>query len=174
MRYDNNKPKIIRYAIYTVLLVVTALLQNSRGAFPEVFGARAFVVLPLCVAIAMHEREIAAAVFGVAAGVLLDICTANDGFNSVVLMLLCAVCSLLISHFMQNNVVTSLVLSAGTISAYNILYVIANLVPAGGGSSVRQLLLFYLPSAVYTMIFVPIYYYIVRWIWGKAEESGNR
>ncbi len=174
MRYDNNKPKIIRYAIYAVVLVVTILLQNSRGAFPEIFGARAFVVLPLCVAIAMHEREIASAVFGVAAGVLLDVCTANDGFNSVVLMLLCAVCSLLISHFMQNNVVTSFVLAAGTVTAYNILYVIVNLVPAGGGSTVRQLLFFYLPSAVYTMIFVPVYYFMVRWIWEKAEESGNR
>lgn len=173
MRYDNNKPKIIRYTVYAVLLIATALLQNSRGAFPEIFGARAFVVLPLCVAIAMHEREIAAAVFGVTAGVLLDVCTANDGFNSVVLMLLCAVCSLLISHFMQNNVVTSFVLAAGTVTAYNILYVIVNIILAGGGGSVRQLLVFYLPSAVYTMIFVPVYYYIIRWIWGKAEESGN-
>ncbi len=174
MRYDNNKPKIIRYAIYAVVLVITALLQNSRGAFPDIFGARAFVVLPLCVAIAMHEREIAAAVFGAVAGILLDICTANDGFNSVVLMLLCAVCSLLISHFMQNNVVTSLVLAAGTVTAYNILYVIVNLVLAGGGSPFKQLLLFYLPSTVYTMLFVPVYYFMVRWIWEKAEESGNR
>lgn len=174
MRYDNNKPKIIRYAFYVGLIVVAVLLQNSRGAFPEIFGARAFVVLPLCVAIAMHEREIAAAVFGVVAGVMLDICTANDGFNSIVLLLLCVVCSLLISHFMQNNMVTSFVLAAGAISVYNILYVIVNLVLAGGGSPVRQLLLFYLPSAVYTMIFVPIYYFIVRWVWEKAEESGNR
>ena len=174
MRYDNNKPKIIRYAFYVGLIVVAVLLQNSRGAFPEIFGARAFVVLPLCVAIAMHEREIAAAVFGVVAGVMLDICTANDGFNSIVLLLLCVVCSLLISHFMQNNMVTSFVLAAGAISVYNILYVIVNLVLAGGDSPVRQLLLFYLPSAVYTMIFVPIYYFIVRWVWEKAEESGNR
>ncbi|MBR5441413.1 MAG: rod shape-determining protein MreD [Clostridia bacterium] len=173
MRYDNNKPMLIRYAIYAVVLVVAVLLQNSRGAFPELFGARAFVVLPLCVAVAMHEREIAAAIFGAVAGVLLDVCTANDGFNSVVLMLLCAVCSLLISHFMQNNVVTAFVLAAGTITAYNLLYVLANIVLAGG-SPVRQLLLFYLPSTVYTMVFVPVYYFLIRWIWEKAEESGNR
>ena len=173
MRYDNNKPKIIRYTIYAVVIIITTILQNSRGAFPEIFGARALVVLPLCVAISMHEREIAAAIFGVASGVLLDICTANDGFNSVVLMLLCAVCSLLISHFMQNNVVTSLVLSAGTISIYNILYMIINIGLSGGGSPVKQALLFYLPSAVYTMLFVPVFYFFVRWIYTKAEESGN-
>ena len=137
MRYDNNKPIFIRFAIYALVLVVTVLLQNSRGAFPEIFGARALVVLPLCVVVSMHEREIASAIFGVVAGVLLDVCTANDGFNSVVLMLLCAVCSLLISHFMQNNVVTSLVLSAGTISIYNILYMIINIVFALKVGSLR-------------------------------------
>ncbi len=173
MRYDNNKPKIIRYTIYVVVLIVTVLLQNSRGAFPEIFGARAFVVLPLCVAIAMHEREIAAAIFGGVAGMLLDVCIANDGFNSVVLVLLCAVCSLLISHFMQNNVVTSLVLGAGMISVYNLLYGVVNIAMSGGGNPLRQLTLFYLPSAVYTMLFVPVYYFIVKWVWEKAEESGK-
>ena len=173
MRYDNNKPKIIRYAIYAAVIAITALLQNSRGAFPEIFDARAFVVLPLCVAISMHEREIAAAIFGAAAGVLLDICTANDGFNSVVLLLLCAVCSLLISHIMQNNVVTSLVLSAGAISIYNVLYMLVNITLSGGGTPTRQALLFYLPSAVYTMLFVPVFYFLVRWIYTKSEESGN-
>lgn len=173
MRYDNNKPKIIRCTIYAVILMATVLLQNSRGAFPEIFGARAFVVLPLCVAVSMHEREIAAAIFGGAAGILLDVCTANDGFNSVVLVILCAVCSLLISHFMQNNVVTSLVLGTGMISVYNLLYGIVNIAMSGGGSPLKQLALFYFPSAVYTMLFVPVYYFIIKWVWEKAEESGN-
>lgn len=171
MRYDNNKTQYIRYAIYAVAVVVIALLQNSAGAFPEIFGARAFVTIPLCIAIAMHEREIAAAVFGAVSGVLLDVCTANDGFNSVVLMLLAAVCSLLISHFMQNNTVTALVLNAGAIGIYSLLYVIVNLALSGAGNPARQLITFYLPSLIYTMVFVPVFYYIVKWVYGKAAVS---
>lgn len=162
MRYDNNKPKYIRYAIYVALIIFTSLLQNSAGAFPEIFGARALVVLPLVVAISMHEREIAAAIFGVLSGVFLDICTANDGFNAIVLLVLASVCSLLISHFMQNNVVTAFVLSAGAIVAYNVLYVLVNFVLSGAGNPLRQLITFYLPSFIYTMVFVPLFYYIIK------------
>ncbi len=171
MRYDNNKNKYIRYAIYGITVVITVLLQNSPGAFPEIFGARAFVTIPLCIAVAMHEREITAAVFGAATGVLLDVCTANDGFNSVVLMLLAAVCSLLISHFMQNNAVTALVLNAGAIGIYSELYVVVNLVLSGAGVSLKQFAVFYLPSIIYTMVFVPVYYHLVKWFYSKSAAG---
>ncbi len=71
LHYGNNKPKYIRYAIYVVSIAVVVLLQNSRGALPEIMGGRAMLALPFVVSLAMHEREVAAAVFGALAGVLL-------------------------------------------------------------------------------------------------------
>ena len=65
MHYDNNKPKYIRYAIYVVSIAIVVLLQNSRGALPEIMGGRAMLALPFVVSLAMHEREVAAAVFGI-------------------------------------------------------------------------------------------------------------
>ena len=169
--YDNNKPKYIRYAMFAVLILIVSLLQNSNVAFPEIFGARAFLLLPLSVVISMHEREIPAAIFGAFSGALWDVCSANDGFNTLVLMLLSAISSILISHFMRRNVITSFVLSAGAVGIYNILYVIVNLLGEGAGNPLRQMIIFYLPSTIYTLVFVPVFYFLVDWIFENYKTE---
>lgn len=164
MHYDNNRPKYVRYAIYAALIIVAAVLQNSLNVIPEIFGARAFLLLPLCVSIAMFEREIASAIFGVAAGVLWDVSSGQDGFNALVLLIIGAVCSLLVSHFMRRNVLAATVLGAGAVVSYNIIYVLVNLVAQGAGNSVKQLFTFYLLSGIYTIVFVPVAYLLISYI----------
>lgn len=171
LHYGNNKNKYIRYGIYAILIVVVAILQNTVGFPPAVFGARAFILLPVCVSIAMYEREIAAAVFGVIAGVLWDVSSASDGFNAVVLLILCAVCSLLISHFMRNNVLTSLVLCSGSVVAYSLIYVFVNITASGAGVGIKQFLTFYLPSCIYTLVLTPVFYFIVSWIFNSHKTA---
>ena len=171
MHYDNNRPKYIRYAIYTALIVLTAVLQNSLNIVPEIFGARAFLLLPLCVCIAMHEREIASAVFGVIAGVLWDVSTGQDGFNALILLIVGAVCSLLISHFMRRNILTALVLGSGTVIAYSISYVLINLVAQGAGNPIKQLFTFYLLSGIYTLVFVPVCYLLISHIYNNYKTA---
>jgi rod shape-determining protein MreD len=171
IKYDNNKPKVIRYVIYSLAVIFVALLQNSAGALPEILGARALLAVPACVVIAMHEREIASAVFGAFTGVILDICTGTDGFNTFTLMVLSAVCSLLVSHLMQNNIVASLVLNAGAIVAYELLYIVVNYIFGGADGFATQLITFYLPSFIYTMIFVPVLYYLFRWAYTSHKTA---
>ena len=160
LHYGNNKPKYIRWAIFGALLALSVLVQNSVGGLTEIFGARIFLCIPFCVAIAMFEREVPAAIFGAIAGALWDISSGVDGFNTIVLMLLCAVCSLLISHLMRNNLITALVLGAGSVVAYEILYVATRF--WGAGSPVRQIFTFYLPSLIVTVAFVPLCYFIIK------------
>ena len=171
MHYDNNKPKYIRRVIYALCIVAFVTLQNSKFSLPQIFGARALIILPVCVSIAMHEREVSAAVFGAFAGVLVDLSTAGDGFNSVVLMLICAVCSLLISHFMRNNLVTALVLNAGSLAVYQIFYIVFNLVVGGRINPVRQIFTFYLPSFIYTIVFVPVFYELTKIIYKNFKTT---
>lgn len=164
MHYDDNKPKYIRYAMYAALAVGAFLLQCSNIALPEIFGARAFLLLPLSVCVAMHEREIPAAIFGVFCGLLWDNVSGVEGFNSLVIMILCAVCSILISHLMQNNIVTAFVLSGGTVAIYELLYIVVNFGFGGAGNPVRQIFTFYLPSFIYTIVFVPVFYGLTYYI----------
>ncbi len=163
MQYS-NKEKYVRYAIYAVLILIAMLLQSSNVAFPEIFGARAFLMIPLTIAISMHEREVPAAVFGAGAGVVWDSVSANEGFSTLLLMLLGAICSILISHLMRNNIITAFVLGCGAVAIYELLYIFVNIILSGAGGAIRQMLTFYLPSFIYTAAFIPVFYYIVRWI----------
>ena len=167
MHYGDNKPKYIRWAIFGAVLIASVLLQNSVGGLLEIFGARVFLCIPFCIAIAMFEREVPAAIFGAFAGALWDVSSGIDGFNTFVLMILCAVSSLLISHLMQNNLITALVLGAGSITAYEILYIVIRF--WGAGSPVRQIFTFYLPSLVITGVFIPLCYFLVKFIYNSFK-----
>lgn len=167
MHYGDNKPKYIRWAIFGAVLIASVLLQNSVGGLLEIFGARVFLCIPFCIAIAMFEREVPAAIFGAFAGAIWDVSSGIDGFNTFVLMILCAVSSLLISHLMQNNLITALVLGAGSITAYEILYIVIRF--WGAGSPVRQIFTFYLPSLVITGVFIPLCYFLVKFIYNSFK-----
>jgi rod shape-determining protein MreD len=171
LHYDNGKIKIKRYAIYVAIILMGEILQNSSLAFPEIFGARAFLLLPLSVAIAMHEREVPSGIFGAVIGVLWDISCASDGFNTFVVMLLCATCSICISHFMRKNIITALVLSSGAVCIYDILYIMINLLAEGAGNPIGRMFAFYLPSFVYTMLFVPVFYYLIDWVFDSNKTE---
>lgn len=169
MHYGDNKPKYIRWAIYGFLLTVAVLLQNSYGGLTEIFGARIFISIPLCVMISMFEREVPAAVFGAFAGALWDVSGGVDGFNTFLLMTLCAVCSLLISHLMRNNIVTAMALGTGGIAAYEIIYIAVRF--WGAGSPLRFMFSFYLPSLLITVPFVPLCYVIVGFIYKNYRNA---
>ncbi len=171
MHYGNNRQKYIRFGLYALIIGLVALVQNSPYVLPEIFGARALILLPLVVSIAMFEREIAAAVFGALAGILWDICSVKDGFNSVVLLLICAVCSLLIIRLMRNNILTALVLGAGSIVTYCVIYIIINLLFGGAGASISQIFTFYLPTGIYTLLFVPVFYFPISWIYNSHKTA---
>ena len=169
MHYGDNKPKYIRWAIFSALLVLSVLLQNSVGGLLEFFGVRVFLCIPFCVAIAMFEREVPAAIFGAVAGALWDVSSGADGFNTIILMALCAVSSLLISHLMRNNFITALVLGAGSIVAYEFIYIAVRF--WGAGNPIRQMFSFYLPSLIITVVFVPVCYFIVKSIYNSNKVA---
>ncbi len=162
MHYGDNKPKYIRWAIFSLLVVVACVLQNASGGLLEVFGARVFLLIPVCVSVAMFEREVPSAIIGAFAGVMWDISSGADGYNALIIMLLCAGVSLLISHLMRNNIVTALVLGAGATITYEFIYVIRI---AFAGNPIYRIFTFYLPSLLLTVVFVPACYYIIKTVY---------
>ena len=165
MHYGDNRPKYIRWAIYCLLLMFSVLLQNAPNSILGLTGARVLITIPLCVAVAMFEREVPAAIFGAFAGVLWDVSSGADGFNALVLMAICSVCSLLVSHLMRNNIITSLVLGAGGIAAYEIFYIAVRF--WGAGNPIRQIFGFYLPSFILTLVFMPACYALIKFVYNS-------
>ena len=160
MNYDNNRPKIKRRIIFAIAIIVTAIIQNTGTRVNAVFDAHAFLLIPLLISISMFEREIVSALLGAFAGLLWDLSAGIDGYNGLVLMLLCAVCSILINRLMQNNIITAIVLGLSVI--YIVLYIMIYIVLDGGGYPLSQVLRFYLPSFIFTSLFIPIYYFLVK------------
>lgn len=164
MRYDDKKPKIIRRVMFALIIIITVLLQNNAFKILLSFKVSALPVLPLVICISMFERETVASLFGVLAGVIADISSGVDGFNAFVLVVICACASLLISHFMRNNIVTAIVLSAAGTFIYQLIYIIVFIFAAGGGVSINAFVFYYLPSYAVTLLFIPVFYFLIKTI----------
>lgn len=158
-----NKNIYIRRAVYAVLIMLAAMLQNTQGLFPEIFGVRAMLLIPAVVCIGMHERDIAGLFFGLFAGVLWDAFSAGPpNFSAIMLTAAGYFCGLLISTVMRNNIMTALLLCISCIFIYNTAYWFFAYVIKGYDEAFVVYLRFYLPSVLYTVIFMPVFYYIVR------------
>ena len=160
---------ILRRLAFALIILAVNILQNTKGFFPEVFGVRAFLLIPLIVSIGMFERSYAGALLGVFAGALWDSATPFwDGYNALFLMVAASVCGLLINVLMRNHLVTALILSGGTCLLYSFMYVMIFIVTRGLDSPDFLLFRYYLPSALYSFLFTPVFYIIVRAIMRKT------
>jgi len=165
-----NKKIIIRRAAFAGLILCTAVLQNTAGLFPEIFGVRAMLLIPAVVCIGMHERDIPGLFYGLFAGLVWDAFSAGPhSFNAILLMTAGFVCGALIGTVMRNNLMTALLLTAGTVFIYNTLYWLAAYVFKSYAGAFNAYITFYFPSMIYTVILMPVFYYIVKGIKNKTS-----
>lgn len=159
----NTKILIVRRLIFAFIILITHILQNSRGFVPNIFGARAFLLIPLVVCIAMFEKELAGAGLGLFAGALWDTVSGiGDGYDAFFLMMLGAVCGFLLNVIMRNHLLTALILVLVSCLLYSGTYVVFFVLSEGVDSVGYLFLRYYLPSCAYTTLFTPIYYLLVR------------
>lgn len=160
----------LRRAIFVLLILGAHLLQNTPGAFPSVFGVRAFFLLSLTVCLGLFEREIAGALFGAFAGMLWDsVSPLGDGFHALLLFLIGAGCGVLINTIMRNNLITAMLLSGLAHFLYVSLYVIFFVVAEGVDSAGWLYVRYYLPAAVFSVLFTPLFYLLVRTVMRRTR-----
>jgi rod shape-determining protein MreD len=163
-----KKSILLRRVWLTAVLVAASMLQNTAGLLPDIFGARAMLLLPAAVCVAMFEREITGTLFGVFAGLLWDM-SAPDGasFNAVMFAFIGFACGMLIKYLMRNNLVTALLLCSVFTVLYLLGYWLRIYVFGGGFKGALSLFTFYLPSGIYTILWLPVFYFITRHIMKK-------
>lgn len=158
-----NRMIYIRWAILAVIIVIVSLFQNTRGLLPEIYGVRAMPLIPLVVCIGMFERDWGSAALGLFAGLLWDGVSAHgQGFRSIYLMIIGCVCGLLLHYFMRRNLITALLLTSVALIVHNLLYWVFFLLIPGYDGAVSLLLEFYLPSCLYSLIFMPLFFAIMK------------
>ncbi|MEI6577865.1 MAG: rod shape-determining protein MreD [Eubacteriales bacterium] len=165
-----NKNVYIRRLIFVCLLMLTAMLQNTDGLFPEIFGVRAMLLIPAVVCISMYERDISGIFFGLFAGLLWDTVSAGpQSFNAIMLTMIGFVSGVFIGTIMRNNIVTALLLTAAAVFIYNTLYWLIAYVFNSYSGAWLEYFSFYLPACIYTIVLMPGFYYLVRLIRNKTR-----
>jgi rod shape-determining protein MreD len=158
-----NKKIFARRILYVLLVLITAALQNTPHLFPSVFGCKALLIIPLVVCMAMFERIIPAMIYGLCAGMLWDITVApGDGYNALMMTVLAVTCSAMIKYLMRNNLSSAFLLGGCAVVIYMVLHWLFFEVFRSVDGCGITILTYYLPSAVYTLLFLPVYYVIIR------------
>ncbi|MBQ9913268.1 MAG: hypothetical protein IJO73_03465 [Clostridia bacterium] len=171
MRFASSRNIYIRRFLTALLVFVTALFQHS-GFIPELFGAPALLLVPLTVCIAMFERSIPGMCFGVLAGLLWDFAASGgDGFFSVLLTAAGFFSGALVTFVFRNNIRAALILSFGALTVCNVSHWLMFIVRKGYEGGADLLFSRYLPSVLYSLVFVFVYYYLVKAIFDICAEK---
>ena len=165
MKFGDNTKLYIRRALFVFLTVLTAAFQHTDIAVPDFFSAKAMLLIPLCVCIAMFERSMGGLAFGVLCGALWDAASARgDGFFSVALAIAGFASGAAITYLMRNNIFSALIISGVFCVGINAAYWFVFVLLKGYEGALGVLMSYYLPGALYSVLFTFIYYYIVRLI----------
>lgn len=159
-----NKKLILRRLCLALILLLISVLQSTDGFFPQIFGVRALLLIPAVVCVAMFERDIFGMLFGLFAGALWDVFSSGASYNALFLLAVGFLCGTLINTIMRNNVVTASLLSVTSTTLYVIIYWLFNFVFSGFDSAFYMLWRYYLPSILYTAVFIPFMFSAVRGI----------
>lgn len=164
MRFSSSRNIYIRRALTVLLIFVSALLQHT-GLIPEFFGVPALVLVPLTVCIAMFERSIPGMCFGILAGVLWDFASSGgDGFFSVVLTAVGFISGALVTFVFRNNIRSAFILSFIALVFCNASYWLMFVLKKGYDGAFEVLFSRYLPAALYSLLFVFVFYWLVSFI----------
>ena len=156
---DNIKRRIL----LAVMVTVTFVLQTTNGFFPAPFGIHSCLLIPATVCIAMFEREFSGLFVGLVAGMMLETVSPDSVcFYSVMFTLIGFTSGMLITYLMRNNLVTALIFTFAFTLLLNSLYCLFFFVFDGIEISFAFYLKYYFASAVYTTVFTPIFYFLVR------------
>ena len=166
----DSKNIIIRRVILAVFVLVTFFVQNTGGLFPAPAGVHAILLIPLVVSISMFEREFAGLFFGLFAGMMLDAFSADTiCFHSVSFTIIGFAAGALITYVMRNNLVCAAIFTAAFTFIYNTFYFVFYCAFNGTETPFTDYFRFFFLSVIYTIIFTPLYYFIVREIFKKFK-----
>ena len=146
---NEQKHKLWTNVVFVALILLCHLLQNTPHMFPTIVGAHCFLLLPLTVCIAMFLHNLPATMLCLFAGTLWDVSAAHlDGFNAIFFLLSSTGVCLLMNYLMRNNLWTANILGALVILLYVTLHWLY--------------FTYYLPSALYSFAFTPLFYLALR------------
>lgn len=160
---NEQKHKLWTSVGFVGMILLSYLLQTTPHLFPTIFGAHCLLLLPLSVCIAMFMHNLSATMLCLFAGALLDVTSPQlDGYNAVFFLLTSTAVCLLMNFLMRNNLRTAFILGAVVILLYVTLHWLFFVVLQGVDKGGLTFFTYYLPTAIYSFLFTPVFYIILR------------
>ena len=158
-----------------LVAVVTAAVQHTPGFTPSLGSLSPMLLVPFVVCVAMYERSMTGLAFGVLAGALWDFAsTGADGMFTLMLAVIGFGTGIVITFYVRNRLFSAVVLSFVSCLAVSVAYWMLFVLRKGFDGTWAILITHFLPLAVYSTLFVFIYYYLIGLIikaTGKGEGS---
>ena len=143
------------------IIFVLFLLRYSGVLILKIGQAAPVIILPLIVAIAIFFGELSGFTAGLFAGILMDTQVVGSScFNVFALMLLGLISGLCSTYLLNKNLKSALCLSLCTSFIYFLFRYLVLFVFKGITFSFDYVISYFLPSVIYTSIFIlPCYYF---------------
>lgn len=151
---------ILKWAVYTLGVVLVAVLQGDPHILPRIAGMGPLLLIPCTAVVAMQEGEIPGAVFGVLGGLIWDVNSGTVfGYSALFLLVVAIVSALMVQLLFRNTPAAGLLFTIafallhGCVTWFFYVYLRGNVDFAG--AFLRTIL----PTAAYTSLFaIPLYY----------------
>lgn len=153
----------VKWFAYAIELFLMFIIEQTPNLIPDVYGVYPSLVMCVCISVAIFEGEIAGMYFGLAGGLLLDYTSTKIfGFYALFLTVICYVCGLLVVNLMRNNIVTTMILGAGSFLSIALVKWFFFYVIWDYPSLFYHLYAIILPSALYSFLLLPVFFYFNR------------
>lgn len=170
MNRYNKKTKfraIIKWLLISVVIIIANTISITGGAT----RAKPLLLIPIVICISAGENELVSGIVGSFCGLLLDMSSGKlIGGNAFFLLITGVVTSLIFLHLMRKNLinVTIIIILASVINGLLDLFFYFAMWNYENYSTV--FIKRTVPSAVLTIIFSPIIYFIIKYITSKFAE----
>lgn len=160
-----------------LLAVLTAIFQHTPGFNLGIGRLSPMLLVPFVVCVAMYERSLMGLFIGLLSGVLWDFATSGaDGMFTLMLTVIGFSVGVLTTFYLRNRLITAVLLSFASSAAVSVAYWMISVLRKGYDGTWEILFTHFLPLAVYSALFVFLYYYLVGFIvriTGKTDTSLN-
>lgn len=151
----------VSWLVYGLLALLILVMQTAPRLFPAVVFARPVPLVPFVVCVALFEGARIGAGIGLIAGLLWDVYSFRlFGFDALLLMAIGLAVGLLVQWLLRANFLSALLLSAGAILLQAVLEWLFCHVLFQKEELLTWLVKVYLPNAAYTMVLVPLIYWL--------------
>ena len=161
MRLSVNS--VLKHLLYSVILVITVILQAVFFAKLEIFGARPQLVLLFVCTLSFFEGPKSGAIYGLIGGYIIDIISGGGVFfSAVIYMIMCYLAAYAVELYFSDGFLPFLAISTVFMIAKHLLDIAAILTAYKQITFFKTLLYVFIPETLYTLLVAAFIFFPVR------------